>query len=136
MDNFKFSSLLAATPLSIEDKSNLSTIFDAMKPERQLDIIENWWGYLDKILQIHGIAENERKKQIQETFTRINQIIDNGYLREQEKIKLEKIKKIQSDNDAIAVMDYDQKRKIATIRQKEKESQIAREKLLDPLAFI
>lgn len=46
---------------------------------------------------------------------------------EQEKIKLEKIKKIQSDNDAIAVMDYDQKRKIATIRQKEKESQIARE---------
>lgn len=42
MDNFKFSSLLAATPLSIEDKSNLSTIFDAMKPERQLDIIENW----------------------------------------------------------------------------------------------
>lgn len=136
MDNFKFSSLLAATPLSIEDKSNLSTIFDAMKPERQLDIIENWWGYLDKILQIHGIAENERKKQIQETFTRINQIIDNGYLREQEKIKIEKIKKIQSDNDAIAVMDYDQKRKIATIRQKEKESQIAREKLLDPLAFI
>lgn len=92
--------------------------------------------YLDKILKIHGIAEEERKKQIQETLRRINQIIDNGYLREQEKIKLEKLKKIQSDNDAIAIMDYDQKRKMADIRQRERNSQIAREKLLDPLAFI
>lgn len=136
MDNFKFLSLLETTTLSTEDKNNLLKIFAAMKPERQLDIIENWWVYLDKILKIHGIAEEERKKQIQETLRRINQIIDNGYLREQEKIKLEKLKKIQSDNDAIAIMDYDQKRKMADIRQRERNSQIAREKLLDPLAFI
>ncbi len=136
MDNFKFSSLIETTTLSTEDKANLLKIFAAMKPERQLDIIENWWAYLDKILQIHGIAEDERKRQILETFKRINQIIDNAYLREQEKMKLEKLKKIQNDSDAIAIMDYDQKRKMAAIREKEKESMIAKEKLVDPLIFI
>jgi hypothetical protein len=42
MDNFKFSSLIETTTLSTEDKANLLKIFAAMKPERQLDIIENW----------------------------------------------------------------------------------------------
>lgn len=136
MENYKFSSLLAATPLSIEDKSNLSTIFNALKEERQLDIIENWWSYLNKILEIHGKAENERNKQIQETFTRINQLIDDAYLKEQDRRKQESLEKSQKDADMIAAMEYDQRRKMATIKQKEQESQIAREKLLDPLAFI
>lgn len=51
-------------------------------------------------------------------------------------MKLEKLKKIQNDSDTIAIMDYDQKRKMAAIREKEKESMIAKEKLVDPLIFI
>ncbi len=136
MSNYKFSSLLAATPLSEEDKYNLSVIFAAMNPERQLDIIENWTSYLNKILLIHGKAENERKEQIQATFAKINQLIDDAYIKEQIKKQNEAREKSENDANMIAAMEYDQKRAIANIRQKEKEMQIAREKLLDPLAFI
>ncbi|NRH21013.1 hypothetical protein HOO68_03135 [Candidatus Gracilibacteria bacterium] len=136
MENFKFSSLLAATPLSEEDKYNLTVIFGALGPIRQLDIIDHWGGYLDRILQIHGKAQAERNRQIQETFTKINQMIDDAYLKDQQRKQQEAEEKSKKDTDMIAAMEYDQKRKIANIRQKEQEMQVAREKLLDPLAFI
>lgn len=63
-------------------------------------------------------------------------MIDDAYLKEQEKKKQEAQEKSRKDADMIAAMEYDQKRKIADIRKKEQEMQIAREKLLDPLAFI
>ncbi len=136
MENFKFTSLLSATPLSEEDKYNLTVIFGALWPARQIDIIDHWEWYLDKILQIHWKAREERNKQIQETFTKINQMIDEAYLREQEKKEQEAQEKSIRDANLIAAIEYDQKRKIAEIRKKEQEIQIAREKLLDPLAFI
>jgi len=63
-------------------------------------------------------------------------MIDEAYLREQEKKEQEAQKKSIRDANLIAAIEYDQKRKIAEIRKKEQEIQIAREKLLDPLAFI
>ena len=101
-----------------------------------MDIIDHWEWYLDKILQIHGKAENERRQQIQETFTKINQMIDDAYIRNQVKKEQEKEQQLEKDANMIAAIEYDQKRKIADIRKKEQETQIAREKLLDPLAFI
>lgn len=63
-------------------------------------------------------------------------MIDNAYLKDQQRKQQESQEKAKKDADMIAAMEYDQKRKIASIRQKEQEMQIAREKLLDPLAFI
>jgi len=63
-------------------------------------------------------------------------MIDEVYLREQEKKEQEAQEKSIRDANLIAAIEYDQKRKIAEIRKKEQEIQIAREKLLDPLAFI
>lgn len=63
-------------------------------------------------------------------------MIDEAYLREQEKKEQEAQEKSIRDANLIAAIEYDQKRKIAEIRKKEQEIQIAREKLLDPLAFI
>ena len=81
MVNYKFTSLLEKTPLTNEDKYNLSVIFVAMKPERQLDIIEYWPTYLDKIIQLHTEAEAQKKSQLQETFSKINQIIRTAKLK-------------------------------------------------------
>lgn len=63
-------------------------------------------------------------------------MIDDAYLKDQQRKQQEAEEKSRKDADMIAAMEYDQKRKIASIRQKEQEMQIAREKLLDPLAFI
>jgi phosphoribosylanthranilate isomerase len=81
MVNYKFTSLLEKTPLTKEDKYNLSVIFVAMKPERQIDIIEYWPNYLDKIVQLHKEAEKKKKTQLQETFSKINQIISTTKLK-------------------------------------------------------
>lgn len=81
MLNYKFSSLLEDTPLTAEDKYNLSVIFVAMKSERQLDIIESWPTYLERIVQLHAEAEKAKKLQLQETFSKINQIIDTAKLK-------------------------------------------------------
>lgn len=81
MLNYKFSSLLEDTPLTAEDKYNLSVIFVAMKSERQLDIIECWPSYLDRIIHLHTEAENNKKIQLQETFSKINQIINTTKLK-------------------------------------------------------
>ena len=75
MLNYKFSSLLEDTPLNEEDKYNLSVIFVAMKSERQLDIIEYWPSYLERIVEFHAKAEKEKEIQLQETFSKINEII-------------------------------------------------------------
>lgn len=63
-------------------------------------------------------------------------MIDDAYLKDQQRKQQEAEEKSKKDTDMIAAMEYDQKRKIANIRQKEQEMQVAREKLLDPLAFI
>lgn len=75
MLNYKFSSLLESTPLTEEDKYNLSVIFVAMKSERQINIIEYWPSYLERIIELHAKAEKAKEIQLQETFSKINQII-------------------------------------------------------------
>ncbi len=136
MDNYKFLSLLAATPLSAEEKHNLGTIFSALTPSRQLHIIDNWWKYLDKILMIQNMAEEERKIQIEETFGRINKLIDEAYIRDQERKAFQKIEKQEKDAQILAAMEYDQRRRLDKIKNIEKMHDAAREKLSDPLSFI
>ena len=63
-------------------------------------------------------------------------MIDEAYLREQEKKEQEAQEKSIRDANLIAAIEYDQKRKIAESRNKEQVIQIARDKLLDPIAFI
>ncbi len=136
MENYKFTSLLAATPLSDEDKYNLALIFSRLQPDRQIDIIDHWDQYLDRILMIHTKAEDERKRQIQETFVRINAMIDDAYQKEQARKQQESIEQAKKDADMVAAIEYDQKRKLEAIRKKEQEQELAREKIADPLSFL
>ncbi len=136
MDNYKFLSLLDATPLSAEGKHNLGVIFGALTPSRQLDIIDNWRRYLDNILIIENMAESERKFQIEETFGRINRLIDEAYIRDQEKKAFQKIEKQEKDAQMVASIEYDQRRMLDKIKNMEKSQELAREKLTDPLSFI
>ena len=46
MDNYKFLSLLESTPITPEDKYNLSTIFNVLSDTRKQDIIDHWDVYL------------------------------------------------------------------------------------------
>lgn len=136
MDNFKIISLLDATPLSPEERHNILTIFSSLREDRKMDIIDNWWVYLDRILKIQNKAESERKEYIQSTFERINHMIDEAYLRDQEEKAQAEKQKLQQQQEMISAMDYDQKRRLDMIARMNQEQQEAREKLLDPLQFL
>ena len=82
------------------------------------------------------MAESERKKQIEQTFSRINKLIDEAYIRDQEKKAFQKIEQKEKEAQILASMEYDQKRRLETIRNLERSQEIAREKLNDPLSFI
>ena len=136
MPNTRFTFLLESTPLSSEDKYNLGIIFDALRDERKLDILSNWDRYVEKIILIQHLAEEEKRKQIQETFEKINSLIDEAYLRDQERKKFEAETRAQQDADTIAATDYDNQRNRERIIALEREQEESRAKLLDPLSFI
>jgi predicted glutamine amidotransferase len=82
------------------------------------------------------MAETERKNQIEQTFSRINKLIDEAYIRDQEKKAFQKIEQKEKEAQILASMEYDQKRRLEAIRNLERSQEIAREKLNDPLSFI
>lgn len=82
------------------------------------------------------MAESERKFQIEETFGRINKLIDEAYIRDQEKKTFQKIEKQEKDAQMLASMEYDQRRRLDAMKNMDKSQEIAREKLSDPLSFI
>lgn len=85
---------------------------------------------------IQNMAEEERKIQIEETFGRINKLIDEAYIRDQERKAFQKIEKQEKDAQILAAMEYDQRRRLDKIKNIEKMHDAAREKLSDPLSFI
>lgn len=136
MDNYKFITLLEATPISNEDKHNLSTIFHALSNERKQDIIDHWDQYLGKILEIHNKGEEEKRALITATFQNINQIIDEAYIRDQERKNQKLLEAKQRENEMLAMMQYNQEKRLRMIKNlNEKESE-ARNIIEDPLTYL
>lgn len=136
MPNSRFTELLDASPLSSEEKYNLGVIFDVLRDERKLDIIDHWDKYLEQIVRIQDLAEAEKKRLIQETFEKINHLIDEAYLRDQERKQRVEAERQQAESDRLAAVDYDTARAREQLISQEREREETRAKLLDPLSFI
>ncbi len=136
MDNYKFTSLLEATPISPEDKYNLATIFRALSDMRKQDIMDHWDVYLARILEIHNKGESEKKVLIASTFEHINKLIDDAYIREEERKTIKKMKSKQHEQDLIATMQYEQDKRLQMIKKLTEKEAKARKVLDDPLSYI
>jgi hypothetical protein len=136
MPNSRFTELLAASPLSSEERYNLEVIFDVLRDERKIDIIDHWDKYLEQIVRIQDLAEAEKRRLIEETFQKINHLIDEAYLLDQEQKKLQAEKMAQEMLDKQAAISYDTARAREQLIAQEREREESRAKLLDPLSFI
>lgn len=85
--NFQFSLYLKESGLSEQERSNLERIFSALLPERQVEIIDNWPKYLDKLLEIKHYADEERKRNIAAAFDRIDKLLSDAELRAKETVR-------------------------------------------------
>ena len=110
MSNSRFTELLDASPLSPEDKYNLGVIFDALRDERKIDIIDHWPLYLEKIVLIQHLAEEEKKRQVKLAFKKISALIDEAYLRDQELRAKRAEERAEQDANMIAAAEYDRRR--------------------------
>ncbi len=134
--NFKFITFLNSSPFSDEERHNIYTIFSALRAERQLDILDHWSKYLEKLLAVKIHIETERQELVHQTFERIVHEIDDVYLRHQEEEEhiLEESKQKQAD--MMAALQYDAERrqqKVLQVRQIEIEE---RQALYDPLSMM
>ncbi len=136
MDNYKFTTLLEATPISEEDRYNLATIFRALSDMRKQDIIDHWDVYLSRILEIHNKGEAEKKVLIASTFQHINTLIDEAYMREQERKKLSQLEAKQREKEMLAMMKYNQDKRLKMIKNLSEKEQKARTILDDPLTYL
>lgn len=136
MDNYKFTSLLEATPISDEDKYNLATIFRALGDLRKQDIIDHWDIYLARILEIHNKGETEKKMLITTTFQHINKLIDEAYIREQESKEKKKRESKKREADILASMQYEQERRMKLLKHLTEQEQKDRNTLDNPLSYI
>ena len=136
MDNYKFLSLLESTPITPEDKYNLSTIFNVLSDTRKQDIIDHWDVYLWKILEIHTKGEEEKKLLITSTFQHINTLIDEAYIREQERKKLNQLEAKEREKAMLSMMKFDQEKRLKMIKNLSEKEIKARNTLDNPLSYI
>ncbi len=62
----------------------MERIFSALLPERQVEILDNWPKYLDKLLEIKQYADEERRRNIANAFERIERLVSEAELRAEE----------------------------------------------------
>ena len=134
MDNFQFTALLASSPFSPEERRNFTVIFNSLTPERKVQIIDGWPGYLDQILAIKHKAKEERERIIAEGFAKITQMMSEAYVREQAEARKKVQEAKEQEEIARNVEFYNRQKKLEQIRSLERASERFDMKHTDPLA--
>lgn len=115
--NFQFSLYLKESGLSEQERSNMERIFSALRPERQVEIIDHWPKYLDKILEIKHYAEAERKRNILSAFERIEKLLDDAELRAQAAEAEEREREREFQIERSGAEEYEKRRQLDALRK-------------------
>lgn len=109
--NFKFKQLLDESWLNIQEKYDLSNIFNCLSDSRKIEIIDNWSFYLNKVLKIRNETLEKRRENIRNALENINKIVNEAILRQRDtEVKQEKERQDRLEIEKNAWI-YDQLRK-------------------------
>lgn len=116
MANARLLTLLERCPLSEEDCHNIAAIFDALTPERQYHILENWDKYLIEMIMVRKEIDAANKMLLDEALEMIDTLKDAQTAHEAE-ARLAKFKKQkQTRIELESVQKYHQAQKFHLIR--------------------
>ena len=116
MANARLLTLLERCPLSQEDCHNIAVIFDALTPERQYHILENWDKYLIEMIMVRKEIDAANKMLLDEALEMIDTLKDAQTVHEAE-ARLAKFKKQkQTRIELESVQKYHQAQKFNLIR--------------------
>lgn len=85
--NFKFKQLLDESWLNVQEKYDLSNIFNCLSDSRKVEILDNWPVYLNKILKIRNETLEKRRENIRNALDNINNIVNEAILRQKDEEK-------------------------------------------------
>lgn len=114
--NFQFALYLKESGLSEQERYNLERIFSALLPERQVEIIDNWPKYLDKLLEIKHYADEERKRNIASAFDRIDKLLSDAELRAQESVRKAEERMKELRENRMGAEEFDRLKKLDAMK--------------------
>jgi len=85
--NFKLKQLLDESWLNVQEKYDLSNIFNCLSDSRKVEIIDNWPVYLNKVLKIRNETLEKRRDNIRNALNNINNIVNEAILRQKDEEK-------------------------------------------------
>lgn len=132
--NFQFSLYLKESGLSEQERFNLERIFSALLPERQVEILEAWPKYLDKLLEIKQYADEERKRSIASAFDRIEKLISDAELRAEEKRERSAEEEREFQRNLLGAEEYERNKRLEALKKIGRPAETPFQTIVDPLA--
>lgn len=116
MGNIRLQTLLARSPLSDEDRHNITVIFDALTESKQHHILENWDAYIIEMVMVRKEIDAANRALLEEATEMIDTLKDAKNAHEADmllaKFKKQKQTRLELEN----VHKYNQADKLNLIR--------------------
>ncbi len=117
MSNTQLATLLARTPLSDEDKHNITVIFDALDSQRQQKILDTWEICSARLIAIRKKLDYKQQCEIFELLKWLNTYLDEAKIRnlETEEKKQQEKQKVREELEATVA--YEQMKQLRRIKR-------------------
>ena len=116
MQNTRLQLLLERSPLSDEDRHNISRIFTILSAERQSVLLSDWDGYIIRFISIRDQLLEDEARRFLSGLQAIDILLDEAILREHDKkIEREQHKK-QVRAELESTVAYDQMQRLRRVQ--------------------
>ncbi len=116
MQNTRLQLLLERSPLSDEDRHNISRIFTILSVERQSVLLSDWDGYIIRFISIRDQLLEDEARRFLSGLQAIDILLDEAILRENDKkIEREQHKK-QVRAELESTVAYDQMQRLRRVQ--------------------
>lgn len=117
MTNSQLLTLLARTPISDEDRYNVTVIFHALSESRQEHILDHWEFYASRLVAERENLDNEQERMLLDALRQANTLLDEAIIRNEEKESLRKNQTRQVREELEATAAYNQMKQMKKIRE-------------------
>ncbi len=117
MANSQLLTLLERTPISDEDRYNVTVIFRALSESRQKHILDHWEIYAARLVAEREKLDQEQEKMLMEALKQVNTLLDEAIIRNEEKESEKKNQTEQIRNELETTVAYNQMQQMKKIRE-------------------
>ena len=122
MQNTRLQLLLERSPITDEDRQNISRIFAVLSSERQTHIISDWDGYITRFIAIRNQLQEEEARRFLSGLQVIDTLLDEAIAREHEQEDKKNANKQQIRAELESTIAYDQMQRLRKTKELQKTS--------------